>query len=187
MFDYDFDSWRHLYFIYPFIIMISLSGIYFLNIYIKKKIFKIAVFSVIFLEIIFLTYWNIKYHPHQYVFFNPLIKNYAKNHFDLDYWGLSNKFAPEYIIKNDDKNIIKIARASFTSLQTSLLILDKEKTKRIKIVGDLKEADYVINNHRKGLKKIKNIKLLDTIFVKFHEIKVDGIIINTIYKKIKQG
>ena len=50
-----------------------------------------------------------------------------------------------------------------------------------------KAADYVINNHRIGLKKIKNIELLDTIFVKFHEIKVDGIVINTIYKKIKEG
>ena len=36
-FNYNFDSWRHIYFVYPFIIAISLSGIYFLNTIIKKK------------------------------------------------------------------------------------------------------------------------------------------------------
>ena len=49
-FDFNFDGWRHVYFIYPFIIILSLSGIYFLNIFIKKKYFKIAIFSIIFLD-----------------------------------------------------------------------------------------------------------------------------------------
>jgi len=183
IFNHNFDSWRHLYFIYPFIIAISLSGIYFLIALIKNKHFRIAIFSIIFLEIFFLAYWNFKHHPHQYVFFNPIFKNYAKNNFDIDYWGLSNRAALEYIIENDNTDIIKVSRASFTSLKTSLLILREETVDRIKIVHDLKKADYVIDNYRKGWEKIKNIELLGTKFVRLHDIKVDDIIISTIYKK----
>ena len=183
IFSHNFDGWRHVYFIYPFIIAISLSGVYFLIALIKNKYFKIAIFSIIFLEIFFLAYWNFRHHPHQYVFFNPIFKNYAKNNFDIDYWGLSNRTALEYIVENDNTDIIKVSRASFTSLETSLLILQKEKVDRIKIVHDLKKADYVIDNYRKGWEKIKNIELLGTKFVRLHDIKVDDIIISTIYKK----
>ena len=141
-------------------------------------------FSIVFFEMLFLAHWNFKNHPYQNVFFNPVFKSYAKNNFDLDYWGLSNRSALEYIIKYDDKEIIKVSRVSFTSLETSLLILQKEQINRIRIVSDLKKADYVIDNYRKDWKKIKNIELLGTKFVKLHDIKVDDIVINTIYKKI---
>ena len=116
-------------------------------------------------------------------FFNPIFKNYAKNNFDLDYWGVSNKSALKFIIKHDDRNKIKISRGSFTSLESSLLILEKKETERIEIVHDLEKADYVISNFRKGWGKIKNINLLDERFTIIHDIKVDGIIINSIYKK----
>ena len=45
IFNYNFDSWRHLYFIYPFIITISLSGVYFLIALTKNKHFKIAIIN----------------------------------------------------------------------------------------------------------------------------------------------
>jgi hypothetical protein len=182
-FNYNFDGWRHLYFIYPFIISLALTGVYFLNILLKKKFFKISIFAIILFELIYLSYWNLKYHPYQYVFFNPFIKNYAKVNFDLDYWGVSNKTALEYIVENDNRNKIKIARISFTSLSTSLNILKEDQIKRIKIVGNFEDADYVIDNYRKGLQKVKNLNLLKENFVKYYDIKVDNIIINTIYKK----
>ena len=151
----------------------------------RKKVFKIAIFSIIFFEIFFFCYWNFKHHPYQYVFFNPLFKNLAKNNFDLDYWGLSNKDALEYIIENDSKDVIKVSKISFTSLENSLLIMKKKKVDRIMIVNDLKNADYVTDNYRKkGWGKVENIELLETKFVKIHDIIVNNIIINTIYKKM---
>jgi hypothetical protein len=62
--------------------------------------------------------------------------------------------------------------------------MKKENFSRIKIVHDLNKADYVIDNHRKGWGKIKNIELLNVNFVRLYDIKVDDIVINTIYKKI---
>ena len=57
------------------------------------------------------------------------------------------------------------------------------KVDRIKIVHDVEKADYVIDNYRKGWEKIKNIELLGTKFIRLHDIRVNDIIINTIYKK----
>jgi hypothetical protein len=98
---------------------------------------------------------------------------------------MSNKDALEYIIENDNKNIIKVSKISFTSLENSLLIMQKDKADRIMIVNDLENADYVTDNYRKkSWGKIKNIDLLKTKFIKVHDIIVNKVIINTIYKKI---
>ena len=57
----------------------------------------------------------IKDHPHQNVYFNFLAGKNIQTKFELDYWGLSNKQALEYILKNDSKNIIK-DRLSWTHI-----------------------------------------------------------------------
>ena len=54
-----------------------------------------------------------------------------------------------------------------------------------KIINDLENSDYVTNNYRKkSWGKIKNIDLLNAKFIKVHDIVVDNVIINTIYKKM---
>ena len=97
----------------------------------------------------FLIFWSFKNHPHQYVFFNPLYKNFTLKKFELDYWGLSNRSSLEYIIRYSKKDIIKVAAISWTSLDNSLLILKKSKKDKIEVVHDLREADFVIDNYRK--------------------------------------
>ena len=77
----------------------------------RKKIFKAAVFSIVFFEIFYLGYWNFKNHPYQYVFFNPIFKNYSKNNFDLDYlltsketeWAKEKKAFGMYAFNLEDK------------------------------------------------------------------------------------
>ena len=63
--------------------------------------------------------------------------------------------------------------------------MKKNDADRIKIVDDIKSADYVTDNYRKkSWGKIKNIELLEKEFVKVYDIIIDGIVINTIYKRI---
>ena len=52
--------------------------------------------------------WFLKNHPHQYVYFNFITKDYAMKNFDLDWWGVSHKSSIEYILANDEKDKIKI-------------------------------------------------------------------------------
>ena len=45
-------------------------------------------------------------HPFQYVYFNSIFEKKANKLFEIDYWGLSNKFSLEKIVK--DSLILKI-------------------------------------------------------------------------------
>ena len=178
-----FNSWRHIYFLYPIVIWFAISGFYFFTKHIKKKIIKTFIYSLIFLNFIYITFWIYNWHPYQYVYFNLLSKNYAKNNFDLDYWGLSNVNSIKYILENNKKkSSIKVAAVSYTSLIESTLILDEKDKKKIIIVYEIENADFIINNHMKNMRK--NFIIDSKAYSKYFEIIVDGMTINTIYKKI---
>ena len=125
-----------------------------------------------------------KFHPYQYAYFNLLAGKKAQNNFEVDYWGLSNKQAFEFILKNEKKSIINIGSAGPISLSNSLKILKIDERKRV-IVTENINADFIIDNHinwhgkyKKQRYKIpKNFKLLK-------EILVDEIKIVSIYKKL---
>ena len=95
-----YDGWRHLYFIYPSFLMVSIYGLNLIKTVILKKKNLIINFLTCFLVLqIFI--WMYLNHPFQNVYFNFLAeKNFNKN-FEMDYWGISNKIALEYITKKN--------------------------------------------------------------------------------------
>ena len=133
------------------------------------------------ISLVYNAFWITKFHPFQNNYFNILSKNYVQDNFDKDYWGLSNYHSIKHIINRDNRNEIKIATMSFADLNLSFLRFNEIDKKRIKIIHNYKEADYIIDNYMKRIGKNYNIKAES--FEKFHEIKVDNIIINTVYKK----
>ena len=177
-----YNGWRHLYFIYPSIIMISLYGFYYLHLIIKLKIIRTVIYSLIAINLTYLAYWNYKFHPHQYVYFNLLFKKNFHKNFDMDYFGLSNKSAIEYIINNNTNYPIKIGTKSFSSLENSSLILTDKDKKKISITYRLNEADFVITNY---MPRSKDFIIDEKKYKKYYEVLVDNIAINTVYKKIK--
>tara|TARA_B110000881_G_scaffold184279_1_gene171907 strand:- start:142 stop:531 length:390 start_codon:yes stop_codon:yes gene_type:complete len=88
----------------------------------------------------------VKYHPHQNVYFNFLAGNKVEKLFELDYWGLANKQAFEYILENDERDTIKVGSAGPISLENSKKILILKDRNRILITENLK-SDYIINNY----------------------------------------
>tara|TARA_Y100000590_G_scaffold470411_1_gene664660 strand:+ start:2305 stop:3930 length:1626 start_codon:yes stop_codon:yes gene_type:complete len=177
-----YNAWRHLYFVYPCFLMISLQGLYLINLkYFKKKEFLFK--SLIALLIIQIIYVMIKNHPYQNVYFNFLAGKNIEKKFELDYWGLSNKQAFEYILNNDDKNRILIGSAGSISLNNSKQILNSKKRNRIHIIENSK-ADYIIDNYInwRGTYKSKRQEIPDD-FIIYKEIFTGGNKIISIYKK----
>ena len=94
-----------------------------------------------------------------------------------------NKSLLEYIIEKDDKKV-RIYNLSTTDLNLSKKILKKEIREKIDIVDNINSADYITNNYRDWNGVYEPTKfMLPKNFKIFHEIIVDGISINTIYKK----
>jgi len=178
-----YSGWRHLYFIYPSIIMISIHGFYRSYIIIKKKLLKNFIYLLILSNLLYLGYWNYKFHPYQYVYFNPLFKKNFNKKFDMDYWGVSNKTSILYIINNNSNYPIRIGTISKASLEKSSLTLTQNDKRKFLIEYNLNEADFIITNYTT---KIKNNFTIDKKkYKKYYEILVDDKAINTVYKKIK--
>lgn len=178
----QFGSWRHIYFLYPIVILFSLFGIRFITSLFKDKKYKNVIFSLFILNFIYIIHWNYLNHPHQQVFFNFISKDYAKNNFDLDYWGLSNSHSIKYLLSNNVKFPIKIGSVSFSTLKVNTLILKEEDKRKIIIVSDLNDADFLLDNY---MKRLRNNFVVDkNKYKKYHDIIVNGVPINTIYKKI---
>ena len=116
-------------------------------------------------------------------FFNPFFKNLVAGKMELDYWGVSNRSALEFIGKTDNRNKIKIATISFASLENTLRIMNKNDKKKFLVVHDLNDADYAIDSYRKEWNKPPSFfNLFKTKFKKIYDLKIDGNIINSIYK-----
>jgi len=153
-----YDDWRHLYFIYPGMIMLALLGIQYLwNYFAKKSIFRILLCVLLILNMGNTFWFMLKSHPNQQVYFNELVGNYenAKQNFDFDYWGLSFKQGLEYIITHDDRNkIILYTKQRVAKYNADALPNDQKE--RIYFTDNMEEADYYVTNYRWDSEKYKN-------------------------------
>ena len=180
-----FNGWRHFYFIYPFMILLSVSTIYL----IKEKINKINYKKTvnlginIILLVHFITNFNfiIQSNPYQNIYFNFFSKKYAYN-FELDYFGLSNLELLKYILKNEQKNKIIITGLNFTRPDISMNMLTNSESERFYYVKDESfnndKIDYFFTHYISG---INDLELEKKGLIPLHDIIVDNIKISSIY------
>src|SRR3989338_7994559 len=107
-----FDEWRHLYFIYPAVVLLAVHGLREL-VRVAQRIARprlrqilcglaIALPTAGFLWI---AGWMVRFHPLQYVYFS-IPSRYVEHNFELDYWGLSYRQGFEWILEHDtDRDI----------------------------------------------------------------------------------
>ena len=181
-----YSGWRHLYFIYPFIILIGLNALRI--IYIRFNLAKAdnvkrILNLIISFFIISNFYWLYKNHPFQNTYFNFFAGEKPHNNFEVDYWGLSNRFVLEKILNEDKKQNIKVSAISVTSLGQNFHILTTEQKRRIHYSKDLESSDYIINNNIFILGDKNKLKKLPNNFDIYYELFIDDILVTTIYKR----
>ena len=179
----SYNGWRHLYFIYPCFIFISLEGLFLLqtiNLLKKRKnIFQ----YLIFLMLLPTAYWMYINHPYQNLYFNFILKKDYNKYFEVDYWGLTNKKALEIILNQNDE-LANIYMEGTSDLNLSKRIIDKKDRDKINIVGEIKDADYIINHfynwrNKDNWQKNEPPKAFEVL----QEIKISDISVNSIYKR----
>ena len=179
-----YDGWRHLYFIYPRFLMMSLLGLHIIKIlFFKKNKNLLLILSFLLLSPTLI--WMFKYHPYQNVYFNFLAGKDFNNKFELDYWGLSNVNALKYIAENEDGDI-NVSRVGLSDLHLSKAFLSEKYRNKLSVIDDIKNSHYIINNYRNlPVKNINKNSVIPPNYKIFYEIIIDGVPINTIYKKVK--
>ena len=175
-----YGSWRHTYFLYPSIIILSLFGIDILRKYIKFKF----IIPFIFFSILSSLYWIFINHPYQYVYYNFLTKNKVKSNFELDYWGVSNKDSLEYLLDNYKKDKFLVYVYSNSPYYYSKKLIDKNKRDKIIFVKKIEDAEFILTNHYYlNQNPIKKDEYLYNNFELINQIIVNNNSINSIFRK----
>ena len=176
-----YSGWRHFYFIYPSIILISIQGIYTTSLNLTK--YKKLFFSIIFIFILPVIFWMIKNHPYQYVYFNSLIGSKFDKYFDMDYWGVSNYNALNYLLKKN-KGTLHVGIIGNSDLGQSRIFLDKNIRDRIIFTHDFIKADFLVDNYNRwnGIRKTKNDLIIENNFKVYFDMNINNIPFTRIYK-----
>ena len=154
-----YNGWRHTYFVYPFFILIAISGLKGLtgNKWKARFLPKAAylVIPIICFNTIYLTVEMIRDHPYQNVFFERLITRDPSKAFELDYYGLSFKQALEEVLKHNDSDTIHVAFSNFSG-NNNLYILPNIHRKRINVVEE-EDAEFYIVNYKSDKDKTNEV------------------------------
>ncbi|MDV7394606.1 hypothetical protein RZS08_24700, partial [Arthrospira platensis SPKY1] len=93
-----YDDWRQLYFLYPPLAAVALSGVERLQ---ARDKWRTWVRVLVGLQLIVGMVQLVRFHPVQHVYFNALAGTSREYRFDQDYWGLAYKQAFEELARRD--------------------------------------------------------------------------------------
>lgn len=146
-----YDDWRQLYFIYPSLVYIAISGLEKVwEAWSEQRLLKVLLIALMAIGLCSPAFFMIRHHPYQQVYLNEFIpksKDWVRHHFDMDYWGLSYRGALEHILEYDDRDTIKVMVAHFPGLH-NVEILKPEERARLDVRYTHTEPDYFISNYR---------------------------------------
>lgn len=180
-----FDSWRHLFFVYPAFVLVAIAGVRMIGGAVQdhchgnvRKGLQGALILAIGGSILMTAGFMIKNHPHQNVYFNRLAgrnMQEIKDRFDLDYWGLSYRNALAYVVDHDPDKIIRVYDAMRVLPLINTLMLAPADRGRVHLV-ELREAEYVFTTFRGRKEGYPSLK-------EYFSIKVGGAEIVSVYKQ----
>jgi len=146
-----YDTWRHVYFVYPFLLIVGMYGAQWIFEKLKNKMMKwasVALFTVL------LTVELVKManaFPNEYVYFNELVSDKHENiryHYDMDYWGTTFRLGFEKILEIDKRDTIKVTGNCYPAYSNYNLLKNMVPNCRLQYVLKEKEADYYLTNYR---------------------------------------
>lgn len=145
-----YDGWRQLYFVYPAFVLVALGGFVALYRALKNtRLWRLGLLVTIALTLCANAVWMVRAHPLQNVYFNVLAGKHWKDKFDLDYWGLANRDAVQYVLAHESDQHITFRAISRTPLDRALLMLTASDRARVMLPSDeWAKPEFVLNNYR---------------------------------------
>ncbi|MGC4057555.1 MAG: tetratricopeptide repeat protein [Chitinophagaceae bacterium] len=182
------DTWRHFFFAYPGMVLISaMLCNYLLETYSGKKSMQYGISAVIALGMLLPLAWIVRSYPNEYVYFNEFeggVKN-AVGRYDLDYYQNSGKQATEWIKANAKPSKGKIIVASNMSQIERYFAHDTDKFLGVYVRlndRDTKDWDYYITYSRYiSLEQLNAGTWPPANAV--HKIEVDGAILSAVLER----
>ena len=139
-----YNGWRQCYFLYFPLLMLSVSGIWFLMKAIRVSKIRSTIWSVLIVSFCATGFWMFMAHPYQNAYFNILAGHNIERNFEKDYWGLSILEGYRHILKTDgrDSVVVTSLRAPFLEVRD---LLDPETRSRLHFSLDRHSYHYYVS------------------------------------------
>jgi len=175
----SYDGWRHIYYVYPCLVGFAVYGFRVSlaspkNMYLRG--FSVILGVVLFVDILFSLRFLLRNHPNQYVYFNALSGGYsrARDNFDFDYWGISQKQLLAYLLSY---RFVQPPAVYFQQIlpYTERVMIPELAKNGIRVVQSIEEADLYVTINR-DLKDHPSRS-----FRKLYAVTVEGADVSAIY------
>jgi hypothetical protein len=150
-----YNGWRHLFFIYPAIILFATRGFFSLHNWLSHMTGRRAEITILIILVLVVGLFEpisflFRYHLYGTAYFNQLAGDpkTLRQRFELDYWGLSYKEAIDYILATDPGDRIPIYMADVSGLDYINSELAPEQKSRLVVLDSPDNgARYFIGNY----------------------------------------
>lgn len=149
-----YDSWRHVLFVYPGLVLLATYGFYCLACYVKPSAKNTWVHVLLVGLPLSYTWVHITRYMHteaplSYIYTNVLAgpKATLNNRFETDYWGLSYREGLEWVLAHDTRDTIRVWMPHFPG-QQSLPLLTCTEQARLQTTAQPTDANYIISTFR---------------------------------------
>ena len=175
-----YESWRHLYFVYPALLLLAVRGLQALGKLLYRRHYHRAAVALLVLFGLSLAHTAVRMvrlHPYENVYFSFLPAQAAERLFERDYWGLSFRQGLEWLMRYNPDSRLAIHVAWHYPLYNNSLILPPADRARIHYVP-LRQAKYFITGYRWHPQSYA-----DSVGREIYTIRAEGIKILSVFQR----
>lgn len=147
-----YDGWRHLYFVYPPLLLLALRGARALSQAQQRcspwRWLAGTVVALLLLETGRTVWFMVRAYPNQQVYFSFLPAPAAERLFERDYWGGSMRYGLEWLLAHDASPVITVGEPISGLLHNNWELLTPAQQQRIRLVPNWQQARYYCTIYR---------------------------------------
>lgn len=151
-----YDTWRHVYFVYPAMVLLAVRGLQMLMIWLRVSrstmIQRLTLLLLILvgLETIRTAIRMVRLHPYEHLYYSFLPAKTIEQQFERDYWALSFRQGLEWLLAHDHSAQVgvSITWPHTHPLYNNGLIMPAAQRARILYVPEPKRGRYYITTYR---------------------------------------
>ena len=177
-----YNGWRQMYFIYAPLLLIALLGLKTLwDLSASHRYWRYGIVALMIGSLSHTGYWMMRYHPHQYLYFNILAGKFAQR-FDVDYGGTAYQVLLEKILRQDSAKSYSVFPL-YHLWQINYFVGSQglKPTEYRRLINDQAEncSDYIITIVRGNRQQYSQKPEFDV----FDELVIDGQTVYTTFKR----
>jgi hypothetical protein len=151
-----YDGWRHVYFVYPAVLLLALRGArtlgrawhYRAHVAPARRWMAGTGLALLVLETGRTAWFMVQAYPNQQVYFSFLPAPAAERLFERDYWGGSTLYGLEWLLRHDPSPTITVSGPVPVLVYDNWLLLSPAQKQRVQVLADARLARYFLTSYR---------------------------------------